>query len=52
MYLANKFLFSFSVSCCYINRDIMCKHDVMAIQHAHCDLVGHDPGARKVGQWV
>jgi len=38
-----------SVSCRYIRRDIMCKHDVMNIQHAHCGLVGPDRGARKVG---
>ena len=26
----------------YIRKDIMCKHDVINIQHAHCDLVGPD----------
>jgi len=31
------------------DRDIMCKHDVMNIQHAHCGLVGPDRGAQKVG---
>jgi len=25
-----------------IRRDIMCKHDVINIQHAHCGLVGPD----------
>ena len=30
----------------------MCKHDAMNIQHAHCDVVGPDRGARKVGPWV
>jgi len=30
--------------------DIMCKHDVMNIQHAHCGLAGRDSSARKVGQ--
>jgi len=36
-------------SCRYIRRDIMCKHDVMNIQHAHCGIVGPDRGVRKVG---
>jgi len=31
-----------SFSCCHIRRDIMCKHDVINIQHAHCGLVGSD----------
>jgi len=26
----------------YIRRDIMCKHDVINIQHAHCGRVGSD----------
>jgi len=29
-----------SFSCRYIRKDIMCKHDVMNIQHADCGLVG------------
>ena len=29
-------------SCCYIHRDIMCKRDVINIQHTHCGLVGPD----------
>jgi len=36
-----------SFSCRYIRRDIMCKNDVMNIQHAHCGLVGPDSGARE-----
>jgi len=39
-----------SYSCRYIRRDIMCKHDVMNIQHTHFGLVDPDRGARKVGQ--
>ena len=39
-----------SFSCRYIRRDIMCKHDVMNIQHTHFGLVDPDRGARKVGQ--
>jgi len=31
-----------SFSCHCIRRDIMCKHGVMNIQHAHCGLVGPD----------
>jgi len=30
---------------CAFNIDIMCKHDVMNIQHAHCGLVGPDHDA-------
>jgi len=41
-----------SFSCRYICRAIMCKHDVIHIQHAHCGLIGPDRGARKVGPWV
>jgi len=37
--------------CRYIRRDIMWKHGVMNIQHAH-GLIGPDRGARKVGRWV
>ena len=29
-------------SCCYVHRDIMCKRDVINIQHTHCGLVGPD----------
>jgi len=32
-----------SISCRYMRTDIMCKHDVMNIQHAHC---GQSPFAR------
>jgi len=31
-----------SISCRYMRTDIMCKHDIMNIQHAHCGLVGPD----------
>ena len=31
--------------CRYLCRDIMCKHDVINIQHAHCGLVG--PNCKK-----
>ena len=37
--------------CRYVRRDIMWKHGVMNIQHAH-GLIGPDRGARKVGRWV
>ena len=33
-----------SFSCRNICRDIVCKHDVMNIQHARCGLVGPDHG--------
>ena len=29
-----------SFLCRYIRRDIMCKHDIINIQHSHCSLVG------------
>jgi len=32
----------------YMHRDIICKHDVMNIQYAHCGLVGPDRGVGKV----
>ena len=31
-----------SFSCRYIRRDIVCKHDIISVQHAHCGLVGLD----------
>ena len=31
-----------SISCRYTRRDMMCKHDVINIQHALCGLVGTD----------
>jgi len=31
-----------SFSCHYICKDILCKHDIINIQHAYCSLVGPD----------
>ena len=39
------YLMHMSFSCRYICRNIMCKHDIINIQHVHCGLVG--PGRKK-----